>query len=132
MRVLLRSLPSMLRLPAASAKVLEATAMTPLAVEFADGVKVADRVRPEPVMDEREPPVTVISPVEPFQEKEEPGSSEKEKVMVAVSPARRVLEEEEMATVGGVASRFELVVMVELAISCVRPDVLLKTLYVPA
>ena len=39
--LLLVSAPSLLVLPAASAKVLEATEMTPFAVEFAVGVKVA-------------------------------------------------------------------------------------------
>ena len=39
--VLLASAPSLLVLPAASAKVLEATEMTPFAVEFTEGVKIA-------------------------------------------------------------------------------------------
>ena len=60
------------------------------ALVLADGVKVAVRVRPEPVMAERVPPVTVRSPVVPSQEKELSGSSEKVKVMVAVSPLFKV------------------------------------------
>jgi hypothetical protein len=51
------------------------------------GVKVAVRVRPEPEMAERVPPLTLTSPAVPSQEKELPGSSEKEKVIVAVCPA---------------------------------------------
>ena len=53
---------------------------------LADGVKVAVRVRPEPVMAERVPPVTATSPVVPSQVKDLLGSSEKVKVMEAVSP----------------------------------------------
>ena len=60
------------------------------ALVLADGVKVAVRVRPEPVMAERVPPVTERSPVVPSQEKELLGSSEKVKVMVAVSPIFKV------------------------------------------
>jgi len=56
------------------------------ALVLADGVKMALRVRPEPLMAERVPPVTERSPVVPSQEKELPGSSEKVKVMEAVSP----------------------------------------------
>ena len=60
------------------------------ALVLADGVKMALRVRPEPVMAERVPPVTATSPVVPSQEKEVLGSSEKVKVMVAVSPLFKV------------------------------------------
>ena len=49
---------------------------------LADGVKVAVRVRPEPVVAERVPPVTETS----SDVNEVLGSSEKVKVMVAVSP----------------------------------------------
>ena len=59
------------------------------ALVLAGGVKVAVRVRPEPLMAERVPPVTATSPVVPSQEKELPGSSEKVKVMVAISPIFR-------------------------------------------
>ena len=52
------------------------------ALVLADGVKVAVRVRPEPVMAERVPPVTETS----LDVNEVLGSSEKVKVMVAVSP----------------------------------------------
>ena len=60
------------------------------ALVLADGVKMALRVRPEPVMAERVPPVTERSPVVPSQEKELSGSSEKVKVMEAVSPLFKV------------------------------------------
>ncbi len=53
------------------------------------GVKVAVRVRPEPEMAPRVPPVTTMSPEEPFHAKVAPGSSLKVNVMVAVSPAVR-------------------------------------------
>ena len=53
------------------------------------GVKVAVRVRPEPLMAERLPPVTLTSPLLPFQAKEAPGSSEKLKLIVAVPPSAR-------------------------------------------
>jgi len=52
------------------------------ALVLADGVKMAVRVRPEPVMAERVPPVTETS----SDVNEVLGSSEKVKVMVAVSP----------------------------------------------
>ena len=83
-------MPSVLRLPAPSETVPLATEMLAVAVELADGVKVAVRVRPEPVMAERVPPVTATSPVVPSQVKELLGSSEKVKVMVAVSPLFKV------------------------------------------
>jgi len=74
------------------------------ALVLADGVKMALRVRPKPVMAERVPPVTERSPVVPSQEKELPGSSEKVKVMVAVSVALRVDWEAEIASVGAMVS----------------------------
>ena len=89
-RLLLFSEPSLLRLPARSNKVPLATEMVAVAVESADGEKVAVRVSPVPEMAESVPPVTTTSPVVPSQEKELPGSSEKVKVMVAVSPLFRV------------------------------------------
>ena len=57
---------------------------------LADGVKVAERVSPVPLMGESVPPETTTSPVVPFQEKVVSGSSEKVKVMVAVSPLFKV------------------------------------------
>ena len=74
------------------------------ALVFGVGVKMAVRVRPEPVMAERVPPVTERSPVAPSQEKELPGSSEKVKVMVAVSVALRVDWEAVIASVGAMVS----------------------------
>ena len=74
------------------------------ALVLAAGVKVAVRVRPEPVMAERVPPVTATSPVVPSQEKELLGSSEKVKVMVAVSDALRVDWEAVIASVGAMVS----------------------------
>ena len=56
------------------------------ALVLADGVKMAVRVRPEPVMAERVPPVTETS----SDVNEVLGSSEKVKVMVAVSPLFKV------------------------------------------
>ncbi len=67
---------------------------------MAVGVKVAVRVRPEPLMAERVPPETTTSPVVPSQTKELPGSSEKVKVMVAVCPAIKAAELLMMASVG--------------------------------
>ena len=52
-----------------------------------DGVKIADRVKPVPLMVPKEPPETVKSPTVPFQTKLVPGSSENIKVMTAVWPA---------------------------------------------
>ena len=51
-------------------------------------------------MAERSPPVTVTSPVVPFQVKVSPGSAEKVNVIVAVSPALRVVRSLVMVTVG--------------------------------
>ena len=56
------------------------------ALVFGVGVKMALRVRPEPVMAERVPPVTETS----SDVNEVLGSSEKVKVMVAVSPLFKV------------------------------------------
>ena len=74
------------------------------ALVLADGVKMALRVRPEPVMAERVPPVTATSPVVPSQEKELLGSSEKVKLMVAVSVALRVDWEAVIASDGAMVS----------------------------
>ena len=71
----------------------------------ADGVKMAERVTPAPVMGESVPPVTVTSPLVPSQEKELPGSSEKVKVMVAVSPLFKVDASLEMVRVGVLVSK---------------------------
>ena len=55
--------------------------------KLAEGVKVAVRLRPVPLIAPKLPPVTTTSPALPFQVKVEPGSSLKVKVIVAVSPA---------------------------------------------
>ena len=68
---------------------------------LADGVKVAVRVRPEPVMAERVPPVTETS----SDVNEVLGSSEKVKVMVAVSPLFKVEALLVMARVGAWVSK---------------------------
>ena len=65
-----------------SEKVLLATAMLAGFVELDVGVKVAVRVRFEPVTAERVPPEIVMS----WSVNVLPGSSEKAKVMVVVSP----------------------------------------------
>ena len=78
--------------------------MTPLVVLLAVGVKVAERVRPEPLIVPKEPPETVRSPVVPSQVKLVPGSSEKVNVMVAVSPTFSVATFEVIATVGATVS----------------------------
>ena len=65
------------------------------------GVKVAVRVRPVPVIEERLPPETVTSPEVPFQTKVLPGSSEKVKVTVEMSFALKVERPLEIETVGG-------------------------------
>ena len=70
------------------------------AVPLLSAVKVAVRVRPEPLMAERVPPETTTSPVVPFHKKELPGSSEKLKVIVAVWPAIKAAELLVMASVG--------------------------------
>ena len=66
-------------------------------------------------MAERLPPVTVTSPVVPFQMKVSPGSAEKVKVIVAVSPALRLARSLVMVTLGGalpmMSSPFELLAM---------------------
>ena len=64
---------------------------------LAEGVKVAVRVRPVPLMAERVPPDTEMSPsAKPV------GASEKVKVMVAVSPAFSDALSLEIARVGDV------------------------------
>ena len=70
------------------------------ALELADGVKMAVRVRPEPVVAERVPPVTETS----SDVNEVLGSSEKVKVMVAVSDVLRVDWEAVIASVGAMVS----------------------------
>jgi hypothetical protein len=64
------------------------------------GVKVAVRVRPDPLMAERVPPETTTSPAVPFQRKELPGSSVNVKVIVAVCTAFSAAELLVMARVG--------------------------------
>ena len=71
----------------------------PLA-KLAVGVKTAVRVRPVPLMAPKVPPVTVISPTEPFHAKLLPGSSVNVKMILAVSPDFRVLTLEVIAKVG--------------------------------
>ena len=70
------------------------------ALVLADGVKMAVRVRPEPVVAERVPPVTETS----SDVNEVLGSSEKVKVMVAVSDVLRVDWEAVIASVGAMVS----------------------------
>ncbi len=72
---------------------------------LAVGVKVAVRVRPEPLMAPSVPPETTTSPVDPSQVKVEPGSSLKVKVIVAVSPAFSVLALLVIDSVGAVLSK---------------------------
>ena len=64
------------------------------------GVKVADLVRPVPLIAPRVPPETVKSPAVPFQAKLEPGSSVNVKVMAAVSPDLKVGTSEVIVTLG--------------------------------
>ena len=64
------------------------------------GVKIADLVRPEPLMALKVPPVTAKSPATPFQAKLEPGSSVNVKVMTAVSPDFKVDTSEVIVTLG--------------------------------
>src|ERR1700687_2106220 len=70
----------------------------------AGGVNVAIRVRPEPEVAPRGPPVTTTSPDEPFQVNVAPGSSLKVKVTVAVSPIFSRDTSLVIASVGGVVS----------------------------
>ena len=67
------------------------------------GVNTAVRVRPEPLMAPRVPPVTTKSPVVPFQAKLELGSSENVKVMLAVSPTLSAARLLVIKTVGDVS-----------------------------
>ncbi len=71
----------------------------PLA-KFAEGVKIAVRVRPVPLIALSVPPETTRSPAVSFQVKLLLGSSEKVKVMAAVSPAFKAVTSEEMVTDG--------------------------------
>ena len=68
------------------------------------GVNVALRMRPEPLRALSAPPLTVTSPLVPFQENDAPGSSLKVKVISAVSPAFKVDTSLVMARVGAVVS----------------------------
>ena len=77
----------------------------PLA-KFGVGVKTAVRVRPVPLMAPSVPPVTVMSPTDPFQAKLLPGSSENVNVMLAVSPALSEDTLLAMLTVGDKVSMF--------------------------
>ena len=71
----------------------------PLA-KFELGLKIAERLRPVPLIAVRVPPETTKSPAAPFQIKLAPGSSEKVKMMVAVSPDLSRDTSEVIATVG--------------------------------
>ena len=75
---------------------------------LAVGVKVAVRVKPEPLMAPNVPPLTTTSPVLPFQVNVELGSSLKVKVMVAVSPILSALTLLVMASVGASVSMLML------------------------
>ncbi len=70
----------------------------------AAGVNVAVRLRPEPLIAPKVPPVTVIPPAVPSHKKEAPGSSLNVKVIVAVSPTFNVDTSLVIATVGAVVS----------------------------
>ncbi len=82
----------------------------PLA-KLVDGVKVAVRVKPVPLIALKVPLLTTTSPVLPFQLNVEPGSSLKVKVMVAVSPAFKVVTLLEMVKVGAKVSMLMLGVL---------------------
>ncbi len=71
---------------------------------LADGVKVAVRVSPVPLIAPKVPPETDRSPLVPFQVKLVPGSSEKVNVIEAVSPTFRVATLDVIATVGATVS----------------------------
>src|ERR1700687_1540953 len=70
----------------------------------AGGVNVAIRVRPEPEIAPRVPPVTTTSPDEPFQVNVAPGCSLKVKVTGAVWPIFSRDTSLVIASVGGVVS----------------------------
>jgi hypothetical protein len=72
--------------------------------KLADGVKIAVRVSPVPLIAPKVPPETVRSPLVPFQAKLVPGSSENVKVMVAVSPTFSVATLDVIATLGASVS----------------------------
>src|ERR1700687_6333859 len=74
------------------------------AVVPAGGVNAPVRVRPEPEIAPRVPPVTTTSPDEPCQVNVAPGSSLKVKVTVAVSPIFSRDTSLVIASVGGVVS----------------------------
>ena len=82
----------------------------PLA-KLVDGVKVAVRVKPLPLIALKVPLLTTTSPELPFQVKLDPGSSLKVKVMVAVSPAVKVLTLLVIAKVGAKVSMLMLGVL---------------------
>ncbi len=82
----------------------------PLA-KLVDGVKVAVRVKPLPLIELKVPLLTTTSPELPVQVKLDPGSSLKVKVMVAVSPAFKVLTLLEMVKVGAKVSMLMLGVL---------------------
>ena len=71
---------------------------------LADGVKVAVRVSPVPLIGPKVPPETDRSPLVPFQVKLVPGSSEKVNVIETVSPTFRVATLDVIATVGATVS----------------------------
>ena len=82
------------------------------------GVKIADRLKPVPLMAPKEPPKTVKSPAVPFQTKLVPGSSENIKVMTAVWPALSAATLEVMVTVG---ARVSIVIEGEVPAEPVLP-----------
>ncbi len=85
----------------------------PLA-KFAVGVKTAVLVKPVPLMAPSVPPVTVMSPAEPFHSKLLDGSSENVKVILAVSPALSVVALLVILTVGAKVSMLMLGVVPSL------------------
>ncbi len=72
--------------------------------KFAVGLKIAVLVSPVPLSAPKVPPKTSTSPVVPFHEKLEPGSSENVKLMAAVSPIFKLDKIELIVSVGEVVS----------------------------
>ena len=94
--------PLVLKLPGPSEKVPLATVMEAVpALVLANGVKVAVRESPSPLMAESVPPVTETS----LLEKKVPRSSEKVKVMAAISPLIKVDRSLVIARVGAWVSK---------------------------
>ena len=110
-RRLLSSAPSLLGLPAASAKRALSMAMDAGVLLLAWGRNTALRVRPVPPMAPSVPPLTVMSPVMPSHWKVLPGFSLKVKVMVALSPLFKLFWLAVMATVGATRSRLKVLLV---------------------